>query len=245
MNYNEVADALVYDAAFWAMGFDDPDYPVEQLGKLALETGAKFRALGIYGLLATADKSHLLDNLKQAASLRIRFLEKVIAEKKTDDHHFVLGRVEPIFDLIASKNFSDLEKLVDLSPKQFRHPHEYLDDFSYAKILCHVALEKKDDTILPDLDALEEFLEEDLFSRAAMCRALLENNAQDFDEAFHNFIDQTEFSIQEKKAKGDLDEPILIAGRFISVEGLALLALAKLKGFKVNQNFLLCPLIAQ
>ena len=245
MNYGDEAEALAYDASFWAMGFDDPDYPVNQLGKLALEAGEKFRALGIFGLLATADKSHLLDNLTQAASLRIRYLEKVHAETQFEDHHYVLGRVDPIFNLIAANNLSDLNRLKQLSPEDFRKGHEYLDDFSYGKILINVALNSIDKALFATLDDLEEYLDNDVFSRGAMCRALLENNEQDFDDAFHGFIDQTAFAIEEAKGGGDLEDAIVVAERFVSVEGLALLALSKSRGFTLQQNFLLCPKVAQ
>lgn len=256
MNYDDTAAAIAADAIFWSMAFDDADYPVDQLGRLALETGNKFRALGIFGLLATADKSHLFDNLRQSASLRIRYLEKVCAENKQDDHHYVLGRLEPIFDLLASKDFSSLAKLQQLSPADFSHKREYLDDYCYGKILMTLGLNKEmnlginnesdaiSDDLFNTLDDLEDSLTEDLFSRAAMCRALLENNAIDFNEAFHQFIDQRAFAIDEAKDT-DFETPTLIAERFISVEGLALLAVAQQQGFNVRQNFQLCPLIAQ
>jgi len=256
MNYNDAANAIAADAIFWSMAFDDPDYPVDQLGRLALETGNKFRALGIFGLLATADKSHLIDNLRQSASLRIKYIEKVCAENKQDDHHYVLGRVEPIFDLLASKDFLSLARLQQLSPVDFNSKREYLDDYCYGKILMTLGLNKglnkgsiqKQDEILDDLfntlDDLDDFLSEDLFSRAAMCKALLENNVSDFNEAFHEFIDQSAFAIDEAKSTG-FDTPSSIAERFISVEGLALLVVAHQQGFNIKQNFQLCPQIAQ
>ncbi|MEP1446869.1 MAG: hypothetical protein ABJK37_12220 [Paraglaciecola sp.] len=255
MNYNDAAEAIAHDAIFWSLAFDDEEYPVEQLGPLALETGEKFRALGILGLLATADKSHLYVNLSQSASLRIKYLEKASAENKQDDHHFVLGRLEPILDLLACKDFSLLAKLQQLSPVDFSKNREYMDDYCYSKILMTLGLNKgmtqcasKDvpalDDLFKTLELLENYLTEDLFSRAALCRALLENNAGDFSEAFHNFIDQTVFAIDEAKAN-ELETATLVAKRSISVEALALLAVAQQQGFNLNQNFQLCPLIAQ
>lgn len=256
MNYSDAAEAIAHDAIFWSLAFDDEEYPVEQLGPLALETGEKFRALGILGLLATADKSHLYANLSQSASLRIKYLEKASAENKQDDHHFVLGRLEPILDLLACKDFSLLSKLQQLSPVGFSKNREYLDDYCYSKILMTLGLNQgmtqdasKD--INPELDdlfktliELENYLTEDLFSRAALCRALLENNSDDFNDAFHNFIDQTVFAIDEAKAN-ELETSTLVAERSISVEALALLAVAQQQGFNLDQNFQLCPLIAQ
>ena len=58
MDLEEAAEDLVHDAVFWAMAFEDDEYPVAELGPLALEAGAKFRALGIMGFLATADKAN-------------------------------------------------------------------------------------------------------------------------------------------------------------------------------------------
>jgi hypothetical protein len=52
MAYADDIEPLSIDLAFWFLGLENPDFPIEQLGGLSHELAHKFRSLAIMQLLA-------------------------------------------------------------------------------------------------------------------------------------------------------------------------------------------------
>lgn len=249
MNYEDSATALAYDAAFWAMAFEDEDYDLAALGDIALEVGRKFRALGIMGLLATGDNAHLHDNLRLSGEYRNRYLQRVVSARQYDAHHYVCGRVNPVFDLVAAGENAVLASMKTLSPPDFFPQREYLPDHCYANILSAFSLSgsgvssAEGSSIPLYIEQYEQWLDGETDPRFECCRALAESDEPAFLDAFHLLLAQRVEHIEERRSM-DLEDVIIAAERFIFVEGLALLRLARLQSFDVDQDFALCPRIA-
>lgn len=246
MNFDESATALAYDAAFWAMAFDDEDYDLIALGDIALEVGRKFRALGIMGLLATGDNSHLHDNLRLSGEYRVKYLQRVVTAQRYELHHFVLGRVHPVFDLIAAGENTLLASLMDLSPSDLHPQREYLADHCYINLLAAFSLSGSaatgfdEGTVRTSLEQYEQWLNGETDPRFEICTAFANSDEAAFLDAFHMLLAQRLNDIEEHRDT-DLEDAIIAAERFIFVEGLALLRIARLRSFEVDQEFALCP----
>lgn len=246
MNFDDTATALAYDAAFWAMAFEDDDYDLTVLGDIALEVGRKFRALGIMGLLATGDDSHLHDNLRLSGEYRVDYLQRVVAAQRYDLHHHVRGRVNPVVDLIAAGENSLLASLMALSPSEHHPQREYLPDHCYVNLLAAFSLSMADAdsfdraSATTSLEQYEQWLDGETDPRFEICSAFANNDETAFLDAFHMLLAQRLEHIEEHRAT-DLDDAIIAAERFIFVEGLALLRIARLRSFTVDQDFALCP----
>lgn len=250
MNYEDSATALSYDAAFWATAFDDEGYDLTALGDIALEVGRKCRALGIMGLLATGDDSHLHDNLRLSGEYRLKYLQRVIATgQQQEQHHYARGRLQPVFDLIAAGEHTLLKSLNDLSPTDFNPKREYLPDHCYVSLLCEFSLsdslplDTEENSIQTSLEQYEQWLDGETDPRFELCTAIAENDESAFRDAFEMLLAQRVDHIEEHR-ETDLEDAIIAAERFIFVEGLAVLRIARFHSFDVDQDFTLCPLSA-
>ena len=63
MRLEDYGESLAYEVAFWLQGVANPQFPLEQLGKLTLEISAKLRALAIITLLTQAESDFFYHNL--------------------------------------------------------------------------------------------------------------------------------------------------------------------------------------
>ena len=59
----EYSESLAYETAFWLQGVDDPEFPLEELGRLSLEVSERFRALAIILLLSNGSVDLFCHNL--------------------------------------------------------------------------------------------------------------------------------------------------------------------------------------
>jgi len=253
VDQDALAEPLAWDIAFWAMAFDEPDYDLHALGDLALELGRKLRAIGTYGLLATGDPTHLFDNLVRSGEYRVRYLERAGSAVGVDLHHAVLGRLDPILDLVAADRDDLVRRLVALSPPDHDPQREYLDDFCYARALASLFLDRESPNSQSAstnsahdeaLDRYDSWLDGDPDVRLDVCRALASADVQSFVDAFETLLGQ-HVDVMEMRRETELVDALIPAGRSLFVEGLALLNIARHRGLVVRDTFALCPDIAR
>lgn len=246
MNYNDAADALAYDAAFWAMAFEDEHYDLSALGTIAVELGQKLRALGILGLLATGDSAHLHNNLRLSGEYRVKYLQRVASSARDDQHHYTRGRVNPVFDLITAGDNALLTSLIQASPAAFQSQREYLPDYCYVNLLAGFSLA---DALPPftqllstqaSLKLYEQWLDGETDPRFDLCKAIADGNEAGFLDAFDRLLAQRVEHIEERRHTV-LEDAVVATERFIFVEGLAVLTIARRHSFDVDQDFALCP----
>ncbi|HXU83822.1 MAG TPA: Imm49 family immunity protein, partial [Polyangia bacterium] len=240
MKLSEYGESLAYDVAFWMQGLDGS--PPAQLGSLSLELSDKLRSLAIVTLLVKASTDFFLHNLIRSARAREIYLQRVQAEGLPDDHHRVLGRYEPLLDGIAAADWTRVEHIRALSPPDYRPGHEYEDDHWYARILHELAAPAPDEAGLPAmLESFEKALQGLTPARLEVCRALAARDQQAFDAAFEGLLDQQAAQIEEDKKRGKLEDPVVIAQRQVSIEGLAILRLAERRGLTTATEYRYCP----
>jgi hypothetical protein len=216
------------------------------MATLSLEVGGKLRAMAIIVLLGDANTNAYCHNLIRSANARLRFLERCPRENGLAQRHFVSGRLRPIFDAIAAGEFALAQRLDAASPADFREGFEYEDDFCIAKVLGHLAGGRADAAVVtPRLDQLEAYLDGASDARLAVLRAIAARDAAAFADAFEERLTERQAEIDARKAKGELEEPAVLAERRVFIEGVAYLRLATLLGVATETDYPMCPSLAR
>jgi hypothetical protein len=242
----EYLDNLAYDIGFWLAAFQNPDYPVAQLGEVSVQVTPKLRAAAIIALLAKADSDTFFHNLIRSARCRIGYLQRLRDAGITDDHHQASGRVEPLLDAVAAADFQSARQIAALSLRQWLEGHEYEDDFCYAQIVQGLISVPTDVTRLQELfDRFERVLDGQSDARLDVSRALARRDQTAFEEAFDALLAQRTRQIEADKARKRLEEPVMMAERQIYIEGLALLQIATRLKFITQAEYLYCPSMAR
>jgi hypothetical protein len=246
MSFAEFVDVVSWDIAFWSVGLHTPDYPLDQLGSLALEVGDKLRAVAVMRLLDEASINGFCHNLVRSAVARVTFLERCLKENGTGDRHFCAGRTEPLLDAIAAGDFARAVHLDALTPDAFRPGVEYEDDFCFAKLLGQLACDRPDPARCAAWVAQwEAYLEGADDARLPVIQALLADDAAAFAEAFEERLVEREAEIDADKERGQQEEPKVVALRLVFVEGVALLRLADKRGLATEPEYRMCPSLAR
>lgn len=242
----ETGELLAWEIAVWYQGFLSPDYPIEELGRLGLELAANFRALAIIALLIRGDSELFYQNLIRSGETRETYLQRLKQAGIDKDHHQVSGRCEQLLDAIAAGDFVLARRIASLSPTEWRPGHEYEDDYCYAQVLHRFVTEPPlEEEIPPLLSRFEAYLEGNPSARLAVCRALAQKDQDAFDESFDDLLDEQEDRIAAAKARGQMDDPIVVSQRRVFVEGLAILRLAEMCGLETQPEYRYCPSLAR
>lgn len=245
MKLGEYIDLMATEASFWLLGARDPGYPLEQLGDLSLEISDSVRGLAIAVLLARADTNAFLHNLIRSGNMRETYLRRCMDAGLLDDYHRGSGRYGPLLDAIASGDLGLAQRIVELSPTDWRSGCEYEDDYCYAQIIHRWVLGAwRAAEVTPLFDRFEAFAGGDS-PRIAVCSALLAQDQRAFDEAFDLLLDAREEEVEAEKARGQPEEPAAVAQRLVFVEGLALLRIAEGRGIRTKLDYPMCPSLAR
>lgn len=242
MKLTEYLDIIAYDIGFWMAAFQNPDYPLDQLGDVSIDVTGKLRTAAIIALVGKGDSDAYHHNLIRSAGCRIAYLGRLREAGVSDAHHQASGRVGPLLDAIAAADFTRARQIVALSPRNWLQGHEYEDDFCYAQLL-HLLL-----SVPLDTDRLQQLFlryegvldgQED--PRLDVMKALVERDQAGFDAAFEALLVSRTAAIEADKARKRIEEPTMIAERQVYVEGLALLQIATRLKIATESEYIYCP----
>ena len=136
--------------------------------------------------------------------------------------------------------------IVSLSPSDFRPHHEYEDDYAYAQVLPRFLLPAPSGEEIDQLLARwKSYLQDQRSARLLICRALNDIDQNGFDDGFAALLNERDLQIEAQKARGQLEEPQIVAQRRVLVEGLAILRLAELRGLATESEYRYCPSLAR
>lgn len=238
-------EPLAYDIAFWTIGLVSPDARPEELGGLSNELVRKLRAAAIIVLLTRADVDGYCHNLIRAARARECYLDRMRSEGLIEDHHFCAARTEGLLAACAAEDYALARSIAALSPGGFRPGHEYEDDFCYAQVLHGLLAPQPDPVALAALCARwQGALKGAPGGRLEVMQALVARDAAAFELAFDALLDERAAQIDRNIARGQLEEPPVVADRLVFVEGLALLRIARRLGVALQQDYRYCPSLA-
>jgi hypothetical protein len=246
MSLLEAGQAMAADVALWLGALDDPEMPLEEMGKLALEQCNNLRSLAILVLLVKGDVDKFHHNLIRSGRCRAMYLERVHRERDFEQHDFASGCFQPFLDAVAAGDIPLARHIAALSPAGWRKGHEYEDDFFYAQIL-HRLIE--DPVSVDEASSFATRLESLRVPgggvRAAVCSAIIANDQASFDSAFDDFLAHRELEIDTDVERGELESPAVLAQRKIYVDALALLRLAQRRGLITQSEYEFCPALAR
>lgn len=238
-------EPLAYDIAFWTLGLAAPDADAQGLGALSKELGSKLRTAAIIVLLTKGDVDGYCHNLIRAARAREIYLQRMHTAGHFDDHDFCAGRLEGFISACAAEDFASARSIAALSPGAYRVGHEYEDDFCYAQTLFNLLAPQRDDVVLAALcKRWEACLQGAPGARLEVLRAIIDRDPLGFETAFEALLDEREKQIEKDIARGQLEEPPVIAERQVFVEGCALLRIAGRFGFPLQPEYRYCPSLA-
>jgi len=238
LNLDTIQDLLCIVAA---------GHPMSELGEDLQSLSHAFEARGIYHLLLDFDLQAFTMNLQRSAHARRYFLRKS-AEQNSDDSLFTaLSRTDALFDCIAGGDWSLAPEIYRLSPPTWHPRGEYQEDYCYHGLIhAHVAgVLGSGDPELPKIwrDRLETVVsmipQSDLdVARLELCTAFVLGEQSVFWLAFDKLVAITgEIATSVPMADGRVFEfPWLAADRYVSIELLAWIALARNRGFRPPQR---------
>jgi hypothetical protein len=245
MAWKDDRDDLATELAFWHVGQTDLYYPIEQLGELSCAQATKFRALAVMQLLSEGSTDLFLHNLMRAARTQRWFLARVHDEAFADLYFAASGRIEPLLDAIAADDFDCAREIASRSAPALQ-PGEYEDDHHYARAL-HALLRQPVDgsAAARSLDDMELFLSGEASPRLEVLRTIVRLDQVGFERAFEEFLRWFEEGIERARARAQLEDPVVLALREVSIEGLALLRLADRLGLRTDLEYPYCPALAR
>lgn len=229
-------------------------YPIEKLGEELENFSNYFQGLAITHLLRSADLEQFKLYLVRSGYARRYFLQRSARDGNTDDPRLALGRTEAFLDAVAAGQLALARQIALLSGDTWRRDWEYEDDFCYFLFLHKIAsgLDRVEEPRLGAILArFETALEGAKSFRLNVCRAILERDAEAFQTALFDLLEQRREELLDLRERMQQVEPascVCWARSFVSVEGLALMRLAELAGVppvERDTELPLCPALGR
>lgn len=194
------------------------------------------RIAGIATLFLEANADGLFAHLNMSGWAFVHFL------KTTGDANKATGFALPLFDAIASADWTCAQNIAAHSRTTWNAQEEYEDDFLHARFLMmnffsNVAPEESQRV----LARYETVLAGGQDIRLLMDRALLAKDGAMFSEAFEEFLANEQTRYASLLRKDAIAQEIAVTEAKLSVEGLALARLAEKVGFVLQKNYALLP----
>lgn len=197
-------------------------------------------------LLSRGKANRFFHNLIRSGRIRCAHLERMQRERAFEEHDFVSGVLGPLFDALAAGDFALVQRMGGLSPSVFRPGHEYEDDHCFAQILFRMSHGPQTDADLPPwLARLAQVGQGEGDARVQVCAALVSRDAEAFADAFDLLLRARQAEIDADVARGEIEEPMVLAQRLVYIEGLALLRLAQARGIATEAEYAFCPSLAR
>lgn len=242
-----VAASATASAALLEGALEEGPRPPEETERILFHLSRYHRAAGIARLLTEANGPAFRASLTRSGEARRQLLEWATGAHRPFNRFTATGNHGPLCDALAAGADSLARDIARLSSDMLVKGYEYEEDFLYARLLGLLAL---DEDALPGragplLDALERTLDGRDGPRLAMCQALLEPRQEDFDRALEALLSEHEFR-QDARARtlNAMDEHSETE-RYVFVEGLALLRLARRRGLTVQPEHPFLPGLAR
>lgn len=199
-----------------------------------------YRIQGICGLFLEGRSEPLLRDLHKSGRAFLHYLVQVPTARKAT------SRSGPFFDAIASGDFECAREISRNSRLTWNADEELEDDFCYVQFLMkHFFLNGTPADCEAILQRFEQVLDGATAPRFDVCQAFAADDSQLFAAALTELLQGHEALYQEM-----INEEILMAEEAateskLCVEGLAIVRLAELKQFPLDDDYLLLPSTAR
>lgn len=151
----------------------------------------------------------------------------------------------PLFDALAAGYWEAARAIAVRSRTDPNPDWEYVEDFLYVRFIFEFHLAGEFEAAAMTLEHYARVLDGPADARLEVCRALLESDAVSFDEGLVRLLDERDERVRGWIAKATIGPDAARWLAHVSVEGLALLAIARHSGLKLAADYLHCPAIAR
>lgn len=221
--------------------------PLDELSPLLEQLSEKFEGLALCHLLESLDATECRENLCRSGHARRYFLTESRNAGHPDDPCLGVSRTKAFLASVAAGDLALALDLARLSVHGWNPHWEYEDDYCYAAFLESVVIDpasfpRPDQIAL--LDQYERARQGVFDPRLVLCRALAARDIAAFDAAIERVLEeiQTEIDAERDTTMVKEEERVEFWPKsYISIEGLALLALGALVGVRVARDLPLCP----
>lgn len=221
------------------------NHPINELGEIFENLCDLFQCLAISRVLIDFDFEGYYRNLIQSGHCRRFFLRKSNEHDNVDDLFLSISRSEALFDVIAAGDFELAKEICTLSPVHWIPDGEYEDNFWYYAFL-HEYIQQFENN--PQNNKLEQILgqyqialEDDSLTKYNICWSLFDKNQFQFYKSFTDLIfEREELTTNSPTGWG---KEIAETKKYIFIEGLALLEIAKKSKFNIDNEYKFCPLM--
>jgi len=226
-------------------------YSIERTSSTLEQLSRCLQALAICRLLESGDLVKYRENLTRSAYARRFFLRKSREQRNTADRRLALSRTEAFFDALAAGNGLLAREIATLSEPDLHEGWEYKDDHDYFAFLHHVIMEPASvgrDDLFTLLHEYEQALDGDQPPRLAVLRAIAERDQAAFNAALRALMEQLDEQMQKRKERlldPSVEAYLLWPRSFVSIEGLALIAIATAMRIQVEEPIPLCPTVGR
>jgi len=243
--------SIAVTTAFWKLGFDNPEYPFDEVSDLLISLSKNFRSLSVLHFLKEGSPEPFFHNLVRSARLWETYALRCQNEQQTEDYYFSLSTAANFYiDAVAAGDKELATKIITSSPTEFRpNGYEYRNNYCYGKLL--LMLHNPVDNITETEDAIDalfewcgEYIPADEDSRLLTCKALLLKDQELFDEAFEELLLAYDTKIENDIARGQFETADILTARYIYIDAIALLKLARHQGLNIQSTYAYCPALA-
>jgi hypothetical protein len=225
-------------------------HPIDALGPTLENLSRCLQSLAICHLLESGVTTKFRDNLARSAFARRFFLSRSAAAGNTDDRRLGLSRTEAFFDALAAGHGALAREIAALSIDSWRPGWEYEDDFYYVLFLHRVVQQPTaagEQRFVASLQRFEASAETDT-AAGTVLRSLMKRDEALFSAGLVGLMQERDQQMQERKARllePDVEAFVHWPRTFVSVEGLALITIARALKMTVADDVPLCPPIAR
>lgn len=204
-----------------------------------LELCRNHRVMGIGLLLLLGDADEFRRQLHLSGRACLHFLANVA------EAPFKVSRTEPFFDALAAGDFECARGIAQRPQRDWSRGAEYEEDFLYMDFLMgHFfrALSGASSTAL--LERYAHALQGTTDVRLDVCQALRARRGAAFDDALEQMMAERDARQARLRSRGSLSEEAWATECQVSIEGVALVALAVRAEMKVRKNQRFVPSLA-
>jgi hypothetical protein len=212
------------------------------LGPIVEEICSHYRALAICIFAEDGDVNEFFHWLLHSPLARRHYLRSVYAVGAGEPRDGRASLVDPVLDAMAARQWKLAAEINVLQSPMWVPGEEYEDDFCYADFLRRISSGADVDEVLEKWTAS---LDGGSDPRREVAQALKDKDPVAFEDALRALVQS---NAAKARKMADVESPSVLAevptfepNRWISVEGLALIALAERLGLSVDYEVESCP----
>lgn len=218
--------------------------PLQEVAFVYPELAKQMAGMAICCQLIDDNQTQFREWLIRAVHCRKYFL-KISQDYRFSSRFLGLARFPTTFCSLAAGHLNELKEVWTQEKSiPWQRDWEYPDDHYYLRIITLAALldvQSNQSLFDAELVQFEQALEGESTARLEFCQSLCQHQLDDTFEAFEAILEETLDKIEEQRPTVMDSNTLFWANCHISIEGLALLNLLKLKGINASDCYVLCP----